>query len=126
MTSLIRTNVPTVAAEANWGRWVVPCYVCSDALKVTPGDSLFHCWGCGAEAEILWPANREAIERLLLLRPLAQTRNWFPGETLHDLLEENVTHGIGPKEPGQMISIVGDHITHDSLPAYSGRLQIGA
>ena len=117
---------PDVHAEANWGRWVVRCFVCTDALKVAPGDRQFQCWGCGAEAEIQWPVNPAAIERLLLMRPLAQTRNWSPGETLHDLLAENVLHGIGPTEPGQELAIVGDDITLDTLPAKPARLQIGA
>jgi hypothetical protein len=104
---------------------VVDCPVCSDALKLAPGDSLFACWGCGAEAEVVWPVNPAAIERLLLMRPLAQSRNWLPGETLHDLLAENIAHGIGPGMDESMV-IVGDRIVTDTLPAARGRLPIGA
>lgn len=121
---LVNLNRPVVAAEANWGRWIVQCLTCTDALTLTPGTPLFRCWTCGLEAEILWPINTEAIERLLLMRPLEQHRNWLPGETLHDLLAENVAHGIGPRV-GEEIAIIGDMITLDTLPA-SQRLMIGA
>jgi hypothetical protein len=116
---------PVVYAYANRGRWVVDCPVCSDALKLTPGEPLFGCWGCGTEAEVVWPVNPAAIERLLGMRPLAQSRNWQPGETLHDLLAENVAHGIGP-DVGESMTIIGDKITADTLPAARGRLPIGA
>lgn len=69
---------------------------------------------------------RRGIERLLMMRPIPYTRNWLPGETLTDLLAENIEHGIGPSEPGQEMAIVGDQITTDSLPRPKRRLQIGA
>jgi hypothetical protein len=65
------------------------------------------------------------VERLLTFRPDVTTRNWVPGETLHDLLAENVAHGIGP-DVGESMTIIGDKITADTLPAARGRLPIGA
>lgn len=123
---LINLNRPVVSAEANWGRWIVRCLICADALKLAPRTPLFQCWTCGLEAEVLWPVNTAAIERLLMMRPLEQTRNWLPGETLTDLLEENVLHGVGLTQPGDEIQIVGDRIITDTLPASRALRQIGA
>lgn len=85
-------------AEANWGRWVARCPrpLCTNALALDPGQNLFVCTGlggCGIEAPITWPADPQAIEAILWMRPVARTQNWSPGETLEDLLAENAAHG---------------------------------
>lgn len=95
-------------------------------MKVAPGDASFTCRECWTTCGLLWPPFAAAVERLLMMRPDVTTRNWEPGETLHDLLEENVGHGIGPAGPDQTLMIVGDEITKDSLPASPYRLKIGA
>jgi hypothetical protein len=61
-----------------------------------------------------WPANIDHIEALLRIRSAPATRNWRPGETIHDLLRENFTHGILP--PVTDLEILGDRITI-GLPA---------
>src|SRR3954466_7243572 len=42
--------------------------------------------GCGFRCGVDWPSEILAIERIVLARPALGTRNWSPGETLHDLL----------------------------------------
>lgn len=67
----------------------------------------FSCSNCGQQAEISWPENREKILMVLMLRPVPETRNWYPrdhpdavhwslpsGQTIKELLEENEEHGI--------------------------------
>lgn len=88
--------VPGVAyARANAGRWVVDCprQFCGSALKLNPGDG-FRCWECGTSADVVWPADSAAIEQALMLRPNPGNRNWVPGESVLDLLLENLRHGI--------------------------------
>jgi hypothetical protein len=55
-----------------------------------------RCKECGGTFAAVWPADRVEIERILMERPDPFNRNWLPGETLHDLLGENITHGIFP------------------------------
>ena len=116
--TLIHADRPLVAARANWSRWIVDCPACPAALTMQPGSPQFACWDCGCRAEVLWPTEDmvRGVERLLMMRPLAQNRNWEPGETLHDLLAENVAHGIGPTREGERMMIVGDQIELDTLP----------
>lgn len=120
MSSLIRAGVPQVAARANWGRWVVPCPVCPNALTMPPGVPLFSCQSCGTDAEIVWPPEEmvHGIERLLLMRPDESTRNWHPGETLVDLMVENGAHGIFDHAAGQL-TVTDSAIRRDSLPLTS-------
>lgn len=84
---------------ANWGRWVVGCSrpFCFSAMQVYPGQTWVACGDCGEMiADLLWPADPEGVETVLNLRPDVRTRNWFPGETLLDLLQENAAHGVLP------------------------------
>lgn len=130
MTALLTwTADPTVPARANWGRWVIDCPTCTSALTLPPGAEAFACWDCGARAVVEWPAPEfvAGVERLLSMRPAVETRNWVPGETLHDLLAENVQHGVMtalalPEGPGALLAITGDRITVDRLPDLPNRL----
>ena len=86
-------------ARVHCGRWVVPCVRpwCASALTLPPGTPAMQCWDCGAvAARIVWPPDPDGIEAILLMRPNVLNRGWEPGETLEDLLIENVTHGILP------------------------------
>lgn len=103
-------------AYVSWGRWVVECSnpFCSSALTLGPdvviveglirrglawGQRDMQCWDCGfVTSEIVWPPDPDAIEMLLGGRPDPRTRNWFPNETLQDLLAENIVHGLMPRE----------------------------
>lgn len=127
MTGLVSLRAP-VLARAYAGHWIADCPRCAYAVALRFGSPVFDCRDCGLGVEVRWPSEtmRHGIERLLMLRPVPATRNWLPGETLHDLLVENVRHGVGPTDIGQRIAIVGDDITQDTLPRPKRRLQIGA
>ena len=51
---------------------------------------------CGTVTEVIWPseAMMAGVERILMMRPDPTKRNWWPGETLHDLIAENAEHGL--------------------------------
>lgn len=85
-------------ARINWSRVVVDCprRWCTSALTLPPGHDLYQCWDCGWTAPIVWPANLPSIVAVLALRPDPKTRNWEPGETVLDLVQENIEHGILP------------------------------
>lgn len=88
-------------ARINWSRIVVDCPRdwCTSAWSLPPGTEVFQCvghGGCGWTAPIVWPANLADIVAVLALRPDPKTRNWEPGETVMDLVHENLAHGIHP------------------------------
>lgn len=90
-------------AEANYGRWVACCPRpgCANAMALVDDQPVFECLGpdsCGMEAPVIWPADPQAIEALLAMRPFVQNQNWLVGETLEDLLAENAEHGCLPPE----------------------------
>ncbi len=82
-------------AYMNHGRWVADCgrEGCPEAHKVTPGDS-FTCENCGWVGTVRFPESVEDIERVLAKRPVPQTRNWWPWETVETLEVENMLHGV--------------------------------
>lgn len=83
-------------ARVNWSRWIVDCPspYCRGAMQVVPGDDMVWCKDCGCmTTSIVWPADPETIEVILGARPDWTTRNWELGETLEQLLTENVIHG---------------------------------
>ena len=95
-----------VVAYINHGRWVAECPDCAGAQIVSEKERRFWCVSCGnAAINFAWrhvrlPRDREGIEAVLVVRPAARsdkavTRNWTPGETIEDLEQENVTHGVG-------------------------------
>ena len=57
----------------------------------------YSCWGNG-ETPVLravaWPADKVAIEAVLLARPRYINRNWKVGETLAELQAENRENGV--------------------------------
>lgn len=83
-------------AYANYGRWVVECHDRA-AGELRVGQSEWRCPLCRTEYHVIWPAERRRIERLLSPRPIAN-QNWLPGETLADLLAENIEHGLAAEE----------------------------
>jgi len=84
-----------VMAFVNKGKWLIKCE-CGGAEKAWE-EGLFmcqSCWNAGHKHKCrrsIFPEQREEIERLLDKRPL-ENRNWFPGETVDDLLRENKEH----------------------------------
>lgn len=96
----LQAHLDAVRARSNWGRWVVDCATpyCTNAWMVRVGQPHWDCFTCGYRNEINWPPDPAAIEYLLEMRPDPKTRNWEPGETLTDLLMENIAHGVVPPE----------------------------
>jgi hypothetical protein len=86
-----------VEARVNHGRWIVDCPYCPGA-EMARADGFFCCDCRNTDAEgdtltVQFPAEREEIERLLLVRPVMADRNWRPGESLENLVTEN--EGLG-------------------------------
>ncbi len=133
--------IPGVAyAFAEWGMWKACCPRpgCTNAMALESGQPFYACLGphsCGIEAPVIWPADPQAIETILGMRPLAINRNWSPGETLEDLLGENAAHGCLPAEwlaldtRTLVLATADGRVTggllHDQLIA-AGRREIGA
>lgn len=139
MNLLIRRG--TTCARVNWGRWVGDCAspACRSAVWLSTGQPSFVCWDCGEPVEVVWPEAPfvAGIERLLSMRSEPWTRNWDADESLHDLLAENMRHGVLPAprkylderlaagDDGVLLSVVDDAIILDSLPAAKAPHQIG-
>jgi len=91
----------SLPAFINHGYWVVKCPFCRGA-ELLDARNLFMCLSCfNAQADyqyirVIVPEEkkRASIERILLLRPLLENRNWTPRETLARLKSENKLHGI--------------------------------
>jgi hypothetical protein len=85
-------------ARINQNRIIVDCPApyCRSALMVPPFHPGYECWDCGWSAPIVWPPNLADIVAVLLLRPDPTTRCWLPGETVMDLVAQNIEHGIVP------------------------------
>ena len=103
------TRIGTVAsleaapaiAHVNEGRWIANCPAAECAAALVLHESApFLCPLCLNAAagymprRVEWPAEAAEIEAALVLRPLAITRNWVPGEPVADLLAENVRKGV--------------------------------
>ncbi len=108
-----------VIAFVDFGRWLARCE-CGQHNYVDPHDPVMFCAQCGNGNSglgrlVIFPANRDEIERLLLLRPVINhpaaknvveqallarpkiamlTRNWFPAQSTADLFEMNQTYGV--------------------------------
>jgi hypothetical protein len=85
----------SVPVSVNHGRWVVDCPDCAGAQLACRTDHRFMCnvWGNvvfgGLSRGVDGPADADRIEALLLQRRPAN-QNWVPGETVDDLLGENL------------------------------------
>lgn len=112
--TLVKFRIP---AYFNYGRWVVSCCRCPWADEPRPGFPVFVCQECGVRAEIEWPAEemRHGIVRMLHQRPDRTKRNWYPGETLIDLMAENAAHGLYADAPGDL-TVEPERIRVDTLP----------
>lgn len=113
------TDELVAVAFMSWGVWVARCPRpgCLNAEKFGRCDDgtigglradHFECrqayGGCGLRCGVVWPADIEELEAVLLARPLPQNRNWTPGEDIRDVLLENAEHGIEPTER-QMLAV---------------------
>lgn len=99
---VIDTNNP-VKARINQGRWIADCE-CGGAEYVDPDEPIFFCLSCGNKAsggrprEVIFPVNREEIEKEVMSRkvryltgkdriekelraiPVGLPRSWRPEE----------------------------------------------
>lgn len=82
-------------ARVNHGRWIADCAACKSGMLTHPEWRLACCGECGAiYSRITFPVMASAIEHVLCRRPQRSTQNWFPTETVNDLLRENREHGV--------------------------------
>ena len=117
MPPIFRNHGPVLQARHSVyvirGRWVLVCCFCPGIQHLGhPAPSAFDQYGRPVErwacelcsnsaagqriADVIWPEPRYArdIYQVLNARPDPETRNWVPGETIGDLLAENVTNGV--------------------------------
>ena len=98
-TGRVNEEAAPVLARVRQGRWIGLCE-CGGAERVDPGERTFYCFGCGNEdargdlRPVVFPHDYPDIEAALSVRPYPINRNWEPGETVGDLLEENREHGL--------------------------------
>lgn len=92
--------MPTkVLAYVNHGRWLCDCPGCNTGWQVQIETPLVlydakarvqqRC-KCGYELAVQFPAEYEAINEALAERRLAVNRNWYPHETVIDLLAQTL------------------------------------
>jgi hypothetical protein len=69
-----------------------------------------------------WPERVSDIERVVLARPAPTTRNWLPGETVADLVAENIENGLIPSDmlggdgaAGRRLMVAGNEIAGPGL-----------
>lgn len=113
------SEVQTVArAYVYSGEWVADCprscgnveFLYTPSRMNGPRDvrrPFYLCSNCGIQSGIEWPDREHEILQVLSLRPVPQTRNWYPkdhpvavnfhvphGQSVRDLLDENEEHGV--------------------------------
>ncbi len=81
------------AAYLDPGQWVADCPD-PDCAGAELARDLFVCSNCKRTAKVEWPDDRTLIDAATAVRPVPETRNWVPGETLDDLHRENLMHGV--------------------------------
>lgn len=97
----VSDSAPPLYAEIEHANWAVVCDTCREAVVIDYGEIHF-CPNClnlahGNKARRVVfpePEKRKAIETLLSRRPNPDNRNWLPHESIQDLQNENVTHGL--------------------------------
>lgn len=87
-----------VKAFVNKGAWLVLCPKCGGA-EYAWEEGWFFCCSCKNSymghkyRRLVFPEERQAIEDLLAVRPLAN-RNWNLKDTVEDLERENKEHAV--------------------------------
>lgn len=94
----LRPSTETLTANVSSGRWVADCPACGGGIALWKENPRACCLTCGTVYNaIFWPDDNEleAAEALLMARE-SQNRGWRRdiGETLDDLRQENLTHGL--------------------------------
>lgn len=106
------------------GIWIAQCPQswCVGADHYGPGphtgrigglcEDRFTCPRCTNVVGVIWPDNVDDIMHVLMRRPMPETRNWLPGETVQDLIVENAIHGIGVQQLAKTgVQLTGDRFT---------------
>ena len=112
-------TLPPAHAYVYSGEWVADCpregcanveYLYRATRMGGPRDSklpFFQCSYCGAQSTINWPRREHEIMSALIVRPVPNTRNWYPkdhpvainfrlphGQSVKELQDENEEHGV--------------------------------
>ena len=85
----------TPAVYVDRGRILIRCQTtgCQNCPLVSPEWTLACCFACGAiYTQFSLPDTFAETERALMRRPLFETRNWLPYESVEDLRKENTAH----------------------------------
>ncbi len=110
-------------AYVSWSLWVADCPVpaCRGAehfghAPITGAvggltQRGFCCARCGLTCPSVWPDNAADIWAVLQMRPLPETRSWLIGESIEDLVAENVAAGL-----------IAPEVLHRQVIAVDGRL----
>lgn len=84
---------PYVAAlKVSDSCWQLVCE-CGNCPSYDPEWALAACFTCGAVYRQPPPEDWREIQRILTLRPRLNNRHMLPGQTLADLVAENLEHG---------------------------------
>jgi hypothetical protein len=93
------TSGEPVFVYANEGRWIVECPDCRGAQLACLTDPRFMCHCCanignsGHWRPVVWPKNKARLEKILHARDIVN-QNWYPGESIRQLVAENLEHGL--------------------------------
>lgn len=88
---VVHASPAPVTARVDANTWLIDCE-CGAGNATDPAWGLACCFGCGAVHEaIVFPADVDVIEALLLARPDVPRRGWDVGQSLVDLIRENVS-----------------------------------
>ena len=91
-------SAPPLHAWIASSDWVVTCDTCREQIVIDFGE-IYFCPNClnaahgGKARTVIYPEQREEIERVLVLRPDPNMRTWYPHETIDDLKRQNLEHG---------------------------------
>jgi uncharacterized Zn finger protein (UPF0148 family) len=80
--------------ELNHGRWIVNCPACPNAFLESQVPDM--CPNCQTViTKVTGPAEKERFEiyQVTSIRP-EENRNWVPGESISDLVAENIAYGV--------------------------------
>ncbi len=87
----------TIDAYVNHGRWVADC-ACNGAELVAPGQEMV-CGSCGARNTVKFPSPKTRTDLDVVLSRREQFRqNWYPYETVDELVAQNIENGIYPED----------------------------
>lgn len=87
-----------MTAYMNAGRWVIDCSDPDCSAAGLAVGNVYICENCKRITKVVWPDERDEVDRLVNVRPVPETRNWRgpwnPDEPVDALRMENVAHGL--------------------------------